>query len=152
MRQLKTWHPNCISKYIERKWKIFLDKDVLFNPERSKRQMSKKVITAVLAIFMSVCFIGTGLAMEQGNKRKGKYTYRKVYKACHEHGKIDNPKPTLNPDAKTQAGWEEMFDAKAFDEFGCQEEWSQLSDTEITDIFTYLHAHASDSPTPAKCK
>jgi len=114
--------------------------------------MSKKVITAVLAIFMSVCFIGTGLAMEQGNKRKGKYTYRKVYKACHERGKIDNPKPTLNPDAKTQAGWEEMFDAKAFDEFGCQEEWSQLSDTEITDIYTYLHAHASDSPTPAKCK
>jgi hypothetical protein len=114
--------------------------------------MSKKLITAVLAIFMSFCFIGTGLAMEEGNKRKGKYTYRKVYKACHERGEVEIAKPTLNPDAKTQAEWEAMFDGKVFDEFGCQDEWTQLSDTELTDIYTYLHAHASDSPTPAKCK
>jgi hypothetical protein len=38
------------------------------------------------------------------------------------------------------------------DEFGCKEEWSQLSDTELMDIYAYLHAHAADSPTPAKCK
>jgi len=114
--------------------------------------MSKKVITTVLAFFMSICFIGTGLAMEQGNKRKGKYTYRKVYKACHERGAVESVKPTMDPDAKTQADWETMFDSKAFDEFGCQEEWSKLSDVELTDIFTYLHAHAADSPTPAKCK
>ncbi len=114
--------------------------------------MQKKVMTMFLAIFMTVSFIGTGLAMEQGNKRKGKYTYRKVYKACHERGAVESVKPTLNPDAKSQAEWEALFDGKTFDEFGCEEEWSALSDVEITDIFTYLHAHASDSPTPAKCK
>ena len=112
----------------------------------------RKTITAVLALLMTVCFVGGALAMEQGNKRKGKYTYRKVYQACHERGAVDTPKPALNPDAKTQAEWEAMFDARTFEEFGCEEEWAQLSDEDVTDIFTYLHAHASDSPTPAKCK
>ncbi len=114
--------------------------------------MRKRVFTMVLAILVAFGFIGTGLAMEQGNKRKGKYTYRKVYKACHERGEVDQAKPTLNPDAKSQAEWEAMFDEKSFKEFGCEEEWSNLSEVELTDIFTYLHAHASDSPTPAKCK
>ena len=112
----------------------------------------KKVMTAVLAAMMTLCFIGTGLAMEQGNKRKGKYTYRKVYKACMERGEVDSPKPILNPDAKTQAEWEETFDNKKFEEFKCQEEWSNLSENDLVDIYTYLWAHASDSPTPAKCK
>jgi hypothetical protein len=112
----------------------------------------KKMFTAVLAIFMAFCFIGTGLAMEKGNKRKGKYTYRKVYKACQERGEVDSPKPILNPDAKTQAGWTEAFDNKQFKEFQCQEEWSKLSEKDLTDIYTYLWSHASDSPTPAKCK
>jgi len=112
----------------------------------------KKAITVVVAFLMTVSFVGSALAMEEGNKRKGKYTYRKVYKACHERGAVDAPKPTLNPDAKTQAEWEALFDARDFNEFGCEEEWAQLSDEEITDIYTYLHAHASDSPTPAKCK
>ena len=114
--------------------------------------MSKKMLLAVLAIFMTFSFIGEAVAMEQGNKRKGKYTYRKVYKACHERGEVEIAKPKLNPDAKTQAEWETVFESKTFDEFGCQEEWSNLSDTELTDIYAYLHAHASDSPTPAKCK
>lgn len=112
----------------------------------------KKTMTAVLAILMTFCFIGTALAMEQGNKRKGKYTYRKVYKACQERGEVDSPKPILNPDAKTQAGWEEAFDNNQFEEFKCQEEWSALSEKDLTDIYTYLWSHASDSPTPAKCK
>ncbi len=114
--------------------------------------MSRKIFSAVMAILVALVFSGAAAAMEQGNKRKGKYTYRKVYKACHERGEVDQAKPKLNPDAKTQAEWEAMFDSKAFDEFGCQEEWSGLSDKDLSDIFTYLHAHASDSPTPAKCK
>ena len=112
----------------------------------------KKAMTAVLAAMMTLCFIGTALAMEQGNKRKGKYTYRKVYKACMERGEVDSPKPILNPDAKTQAEWEATFDNKKFEEFKCQEEWSNLSEKDLIDIYTYLWAHASDSPTPAKCK
>jgi len=114
--------------------------------------MKMKIASIVLAIFMSVCFIGTTLAMEKGNKRKGKYTYRKLYKTCMERGEIDSPKPTVNPDAHTQVDWEALFDSKKFDEFGCQEEWSKLSEKDVVDIFTYMYDHASDSPTPAKCK
>ena len=114
--------------------------------------MRMKTISTTLAILLTLCFAGTSFAMEQGNKRKGKYTYRKVYKACHERGEVESPKPFLNPDAKTQAEWEQVFDNRQFDEFKCQEEWGQLSDDNITDIFSYLYAHASDSPTPAKCK
>ena len=114
--------------------------------------MSRKILSIILAVLVSVCFVGTSLAMEQGNKRKGKYTYRKLYKACHARGAVDSPKPTVNPDAHTQAEWEAIFDGKKFDEFGCQEEWSTVSDEDLVDIFTYLYAHGSDSPTPAKCK
>jgi hypothetical protein len=45
-----------------------------------------------------------------------------------------------------------MYDARDFTAFGCLDEWGNLSDEEITDIFTYLYAHASDSPTPLQCK
>lgn len=114
--------------------------------------MKTRITWVILISFLSLCFMGTGWAMEQGNKRKGKYTYRKVYKACQKRGEVDSPKPLMNPDAKTQAEWESVFDNKKFDEFGCQEEWRNLDKKKLTDIFTYLYSHASDSPTPAKCK
>ena len=111
----------------------------------------KMIFSAMTAIFV-LTFAGSALAMEQGNKRKGKYTYRKVYKACHARGAVDTAKPPLNPDAHTQAEWEQMFDSRDYSVFGCDAEWGQLSDAAVTDIFTYLHAHASDSPTPLKCE
>jgi len=114
--------------------------------------MKKKVVLIATALLVSLCFLGTSLALEQGNKRKGKYTYRKVYKACFERGEVDSIKPPVNPDAHTQAEWEKLFTDKSFAEFGCKEEWSALEDKDLTDIFTYLYQHASDSPTPAKCK
>lgn len=114
--------------------------------------MFKKIWIGILALMLLVSFSGLATAKDEGNKRKGKYTYRKVYKACNARGEVDVPKPTLNPDAKTQDQWTALFEGKSFDEFGCQEEWSQLSEKELLDIYTYLHAHASDSPTPAKCK
>ena len=43
--------------------------------------MTRKLMTLGLAIFLTFCFIGSGIAMEKGNNRKGKYTYRKVYKS-----------------------------------------------------------------------
>ena len=113
--------------------------------------MRKLIMLVVAAIFL-VTSVGPALAMEQGNKRKGKYTYRKVYKSCSQRGEVDNTKPPLNPSDKTQAEWEALFDSRDFTAFGCLEEWGNLSDAEITDIFTYLYAHASDSPTPLKCK
>ncbi len=105
--------------------------------------------TAVIFLFSS---IGISFALEMGNKRKGKYTYRKVYKSCMERGEVDSPKPPLSPDTKTQAQWTRTFEKKAFEDFGCKQEWDALSEEEINDIYTYLYEHAADSPTPAKCK
>lgn len=107
------------------------------------------LITATIFLFSSV---GVALALEKGNKRKGKYTYRKVYKACMERGEVDSPKPPISPDAKTQAQWTRLFEKKDFEDFGCKSEWEALSENDLTDIYTYLHDHAADSPTPAKCK
>ena len=106
----------------------------------------------VLTVFFIFSTIGVSFALDKGNKRKGKYTYRKVYKACFERGEVDSKVPPINPSDKTQAEWTSLFESKKFEPFGCKDEWQQLSDTEVTDIYTYLHDHASDSPTPAKCK
>ena len=112
----------------------------------------KKVLIVMITLMVSVVFVGSGFALDRGNKRKGKYTYRKLYKACHERGEVTEAKPPVNPDAKTQAEWEAVFDQKVFDEFPCQQEWSGMADKDLSDIYAYLYAHASDSPTPAKCK
>lgn len=114
--------------------------------------MMRKLMTGILAIFLCVSFAGAGLALELGNKRKGKYTYRKIYKSCFERGEVDSQKPPVNPDAHTQADWTGLFETRAFAAFGCSEEWSALNDSDLSDIYSYLHGHASDSPTPAKCK
>ena len=107
------------------------------------------IITALIFLFSTV---GVTMALDKGNKRKGKYTYRKVYKACMERGEVDSEKPPVSPDEKTQAQWISIFEKKDFEDFGCQQEWEALSDTDLSDIYTYLHDHAADSPTPAKCK
>ena len=112
----------------------------------------RRLMMLVVAMMFVVTSVGASLAMEQGNKRKGKYTYRKVYKSCSERGEVDSAKPPLNPSDKTQAEWEALFDSRDFAAFGCQAEWQSMSDADITDVFTYLYAHASDSPTPLKCK
>ena len=112
----------------------------------------KRTIIGALALLLTFSFIGAAMGGEKGNGRKGKYTYRKVYKSCFERGVVESKKPHLNPDTKTQAQWTRVFDKKDFDQFGCQEEWAALSEEELGDIYTYLHDHAADSPTPAKCK
>lgn len=114
--------------------------------------MARKIITAILTICFVFGSVGMAFAVEKGNKRKGKYVYRKVYKACNARGEAPKPKPHLNPDAKTMDQWTRLFDKQQFEEFGCQEEWSALSDSDLSDIYAYLHAHAADSPTPLKCK
>ncbi len=112
-----------------------------------------KKVVLVLTILAFIC---TGLApvfaAGKGNKRKGKYTYRKVYKACMARGEVSAPKPIVNPDAHTQAEWTQVFEKKDFAEFKCAPEWAALDDKQLLDIYTYLYSFASDSPTPAKCK
>jgi hypothetical protein len=132
-----------------------MNRDVMFaNDIRLKGvfAMFKKVWISILALMLVVSFSGLATAANKGNQRKGKYTYRKVYKACHARGEVDKPKLVLNPDAKTQNQWTAVFDEKDFDQFGCKEEWTQLSASDLSDIYAYLHDHAADSPTPAKCK
>jgi len=114
--------------------------------------MFKKAIFLITATIFLFSSVGIVFALEKGNKRKGKYTYRKVYKACMERGEVDSPKPPISPDAKTQAQWTRLFEKKDFEDFGCKPEWEALSEEDLTDIYTYLHDHAADSPTPAKCK
>jgi len=113
--------------------------------------MFRKLFVLGLTILIAFSFIGMAFAAE-GNKRKGKYTYRKVYKACHERGEVDVAKPPINPDGHTQAEWTTIFENKTFAEFGCKDEWDNLNESQLADIYAYLHAHASDSPTPLKCK
>jgi hypothetical protein len=112
----------------------------------------KKLFITATVLFVAMSFVAPVGAMDQGNKRKGKYIYRKVYKACYERGAVESEKPVLNPDAKTQAEWTEVFDNREFAEFGCEEEFNALEQDDLVDIYTYLHAHAADSPTPLKCK
>lgn len=114
--------------------------------------MFKKGLFLATALIFMISAAGAAFAMERGNKRKGKYTYRKVYKACMERGEVDSEKPPISPDAKTQAQWTRTFEKKDFADFGCQEEWDALAEKDLSDIYTYLHDHAADSPTPAKCK
>ena len=112
----------------------------------------KKTMLGALAILLTLSFVGVSMGAEKGNDRKGKYTYRKVYKACFERGAVDSMKPPLSPDTKTQAQWTRVFEKEDFEQFGCQQEWSSLSEEDLGDIYAYLHDHAADSPSPAKCK
>ena len=114
--------------------------------------MTRKVIVTLMALFFVFSAVGVTFALDKGNKRKGKYTYRKVYKACFERGAVESKTPPISPADKSQAEWENLFSSKDYTQFGCDEEWRNLDDTQVTDIYTYLYEHASDSPTPAKCK
>ena len=114
--------------------------------------MKTKIILTLMTVMIIGMFSMPVWALEKGNERKGKYTYRKVYKSCQARGAVDAPKPILNPDAKTQAQWQEIFENKDFAEFICVEEFNNLEEKDLLDIFTYLHAHASDSGAPLKCK
>jgi len=113
--------------------------------------MFKKALFVLFIFIVSMSFADLSQAAENGNKRKGKYTYRKVYESCQKRGAVETAKPKLNPDAHSQAEWTKIFKDKKFVEFGCSEEWSKLSEEQLRDIYSYLHDHASDSATPAKC-
>ncbi len=115
--------------------------------------MNKKLM--VLAMVVMFVLSGATLLFAQGpdgNKRKGKYTYKNVYKACAARGEVQSKIPVVSPSDKTMAQWERVFDKKKFDLFKCNDEWSKLSEEGINDIYSYLYNYAADSPTPAKCK
>ncbi len=107
----------------------------------------------MMAIFFLVsCTAVVFAEAPGGNKRKGKYTYRKVYKACMARGEVESARPIINPSDKTMAQWQRVFETKNFADFKCSEEWNNQSDENLLDIYSYLYGGAADSPTPAKCK
>ena len=116
--------------------------------------MKKTIISLAMAILFALTLTPFGFAKDgpDGNKRKGKYTYRKVYKACAERGEVDSKTPFLSPADKTMAQWKRLFEKEDFEEFKCQKEWNSLSEEDIQDIYSYLYNYAADSPSPAKCQ
>lgn len=117
--------------------------------------MFKKYLILSLALIVTLSFTPVVFSAEtgpEGNDRKGKYTYRKVYKACAADGNVESAKPTVSPSDKTMAQWKEIFEGKNFESFGCLDNWNALAEKDVQDIYAYFYNHASDSPAPATCK
>ncbi len=116
--------------------------------------MLKKLIIYFMVLMFSITGLNTVFAAQgpDGNKRKGKYTYRKVYKACSEAGEVESSVPKISPADKKMNEWKTIFENRQFNEFGCLKYWEKLSDKDILDIYSYFYNYAADSPTPATCK
>ena len=103
----------------------------------------------VLILLLTITFAGLSDVAAKGNGRKGKYLFRKSCRSCHVDG---GRAKELSPISKTQAEWKDAFAEDAYQQLACNEEWANMSDKDLLDIFTYMHDHAFDSPSPAKCK
>jgi mono/diheme cytochrome c family protein len=113
--------------------------------------MFRRIGSIVLVfVFLIGCLgIGFAAAKSKGNPRKGKYLFRKNCRACHKEGATAKD---MSPSDKTQAEWEAVFAKDAYKAFACKEEWEKRSEKDLADVFRYMHDHAFDSPSPAKCK
>ena len=111
--------------------------------------MIRKSMFYVLALTTLLSIVAISASAQEGNARKGKYLFRNSCRECHKEGATATP---LSPDSKTQAQWERTFKPENYQALACKDEWAKHSEEELQDIFTYLHEHAYDSPSPAKCK
>lgn len=107
--------------------------------------MCKKL--GALLIILVFLFVVIGVALADGNARKGKSLFRKNCRTCHVE---DGSAKALSPISKTQAQWQSVFET--IDQLACSAEWEKLSETDKADMYAQLHGHAFDSPAPAKCK
>ena len=113
----------------------------------------KRISSILMILVILVSAAGLALAYGDGNYRKGKYLFRKSCRACHmENAKGAVQAKPFDPLSMTMDGWAQAFNPEKVATYECQGEWRKLSEKDINDIFTYLYKHASDSPTPAKCK
>ncbi|WP_028574661.1 cytochrome c [Desulfonatronovibrio hydrogenovorans] len=111
--------------------------------------MKKMVIMSMAAIIFATQ-VGIALAMLDGNPRKGRFLFRQECRPCHMENPIGAvPAHYLGPDAKRQAEWLEVFENK--ENLPCYEHWKDMPEADLTDILTYLHGGAADSPTPERC-
>lgn len=113
--------------------------------------MFKRMGSILMVMVFLIGSISIVMAAGKGNPRKGKYLFRKNCRICHKEGatgdKVGKP---LSPISKTQAEWQKVFDEHG--KLECNDQWSKLSEKDSLDIFSYLHGHAYDSPSPAKCE
>lgn len=110
-------------------------------------------LAMVAATTALLCLAETGAAADyskfavdlEGNGFRGQVLYRKNCRtACHDGSGTTK---ALSPIDKTQDEWQ----AKAQDlaKLPCIAKWpANLSESDISDIFSYLYGGASDSPTP----
>lgn len=106
--------------------------------------MNRKLVLAVATALMAIFAVSTAFAMGGGNARKGKFLYRKNCRSCHSGGQAAD----LSPADKTQAEWKATF--ADMSKIKCSSDWT-IKESDVNDIFTYLHDYAKDSPSPAKC-
>ncbi|MCK5835672.1 MAG: cytochrome c [Desulfobacula sp.] len=111
--------------------------------------MFKKLVFVMLSVTIVLGFSAMAFSAEKGNHRKGKYTFRKSCRTCHNDS---GTAVAISPDSKTQAQWKRLFKPAKYEKLACKDEWVKISDQERLDVFTYLHKYAFDSPSPAKCK
>lgn len=111
--------------------------------------MHKKIVFSLITSIIILGFVALGFSEDKGNSRKGKHLFRSTCRECHQDGAKAK---ALGPDSKTQAQWTRAFEADKYKEYACKAEWEKQSAEDRLDIYTYLHEHAFDSPSPAKCK
>lgn len=111
--------------------------------------MLKRTLTILLTAAMLAATVSVVMAYGDGNYRKGKYLFRKNCRVCHTEGAKAKE---LSPVSKTMDEWVQAFKAEKVATYPCKDEWGKLADQDLNDIYTYLHKHAKDSPTPLKCK
>jgi hypothetical protein len=111
--------------------------------------MLKKIGVVLISLTLVLGFAGMGFSTDKGNARKGKYTFRKSCRSCHNDS---GSAASISPDTKTQAQWARQFKQSKYEKLACKDEWAKISEQDRLDIFTYLHKYAADSPSPAKCK
>jgi len=106
--------------------------------------MRSKMISILTALVVIMTITSLAFAWGDGNGRKGKFLYRKHCRTCHGASASD-----LSPADKTQAEWKAMFED--INAIPCHSDWPEMPESDVNDIFTYLHDYAKDSPSPAKC-
>ncbi len=116
---------------------------------KKEDMMFKKLGLVLIMLTLVLGFSSLGFSADKGNARKGKYTFRKSCRSCHND---KGSAVSISPDSKTQAQWTRQFKPTKSQKLACKNEWAKLSEKDRLDIYTYLHKYAFDSPSPAKCK
>jgi len=112
--------------------------------------MNRKWIFIFLALILSLCLFGLGIAGDKAakaNSRKGKLLFRKNCRVCHDGDKAQE----LGPFKKKIKEWDAIFVKDKYKEYACKAEWEKRSEQDLLDILAYLRAGAADSKVPRGC-